>query len=283
MKQNLNRTKYPITLLCATLVLSLCFYGCTTAKRTKHIRIDGQIKAAKDIQIQDTQKLFNIGEKMTFKIRWMGMPVGTVVSEIKGIEIIRGKEAYRIELAAETNAVLSAIFPVRDTFISFMDVKELCTLRHEVNRKEGFYRKKAYTDFYPDKNTAYFKNQLDGSEKTFEIPAQAQDTLTAFYYLRTLNLNLGDTVTYNVVNSEKNYKIFGQILRKEFVKIKNLGTFEAFFVKPDAELEGKRTARGSAVGFFSADSRRLPLVSILRSYLFTKIIVTLVDYKSGPG
>ena len=265
------------------IFLSICLicHGCSAAKRTKHIKIDGQLKIAKDIQIQDTQKLFNMGEKMTFKISWLGVPVGTVVSEIKGKEIIRGKDAYRIELTAETNPMMSAVFPVRDRFISFMDTKNLCTLRHEVERKEGFYRKQACTDFYQEENTAYFKNLLDGSEKTFKIPENCQDTLTAFYYLRTLNMKLGDTVTYNIINSEKNYTIYANIEKKEFIKIKKLGTFDAFLIKPRAEIEGKETTRGSAMGYFSADSRRLPLISILRSYLFTKIIVTLVNYEAG--
>lgn len=282
MKQNLNRKIHFVTLV-SILILNIICCGCATAKRTKHIKIGSQIKIAKDIQILDTKQLFNVGEKMIFKIRWLGVPVGTVVSEIKGIEIIRGRDAYRIELTAETNPVMSAVFPVRDKFISFMDVENLCSLRHEVNRKEGFYRKQAYTDFYPEQNSAYFKNLLDGSEKTFEIPANTQDTLTAFYYLRTLNIKLGDTVTYNIINSEKNYTIYGNIVKKEFIKIKKLGTFDAFLIKPKAEIEGKETTRGSAIGYFSADNRRLPLVSTLKSYLFTKIVVTLINYVPGES
>jgi len=272
-----NSTFLLITILAATFICS----SCSGVGRTRRIKIDGQIKAAEDIQIKETEEIFNIGEKMTFKIRWLGLPVATVITEIKGIEIIRGRQAYRIELSAKTNPIMSAIFPVRDSYVSFMDVKNLCTLRHEVNRKEGFYRKSAYTDFYQDKQYAYFKNLLDGSEKTFDIPEKAQDTLTAFYYLRTVNFKLGDTITYNVVNSEKNYKIFGQVAKKEFVKIKTLGTFEAFLINPSAELNGKKTTRGSAIGYFSADSNRLPLISIIRSYLFTKIVVTLIDFHEG--
>ncbi|MDD2653493.1 MAG: DUF3108 domain-containing protein [Candidatus Omnitrophica bacterium] len=280
MKQKSRRNNVFLILLTFSL-LSIIFSGCAVAKTTNRIKIDGRLKVAKDIQIQETKKLFNIGEKITFKITWLGVPVGTVISEIKGIEIIRGKESYRIELTAETNPVMSAVFPVRDKFISFMDIKTLGTLRHEVNRKEGFYRKQAFTDFYPEQNYAYFKNSLDGSEKTFKIPDTPQDTLTAFYYLRTLNISLGDTVTYNIINSEKIYTIYANIVKKEFIKLKNLGTFDAFLIKPKAELEGKETTRGSAIGYFSADSKRLPLISILRSYLFTKIIITLTRYEQG--
>jgi hypothetical protein len=236
---------------------------------------------AKDIQIKQSEEIFNIGEKMTFKITWVGIPVAIVTSEIKGIEVIRGRQAYRIELNAKTNPIMSAIFPVRDTYISFMDVKDLCTLRHEVDRKEGFYRKKAFTDFYQDKHYAYFKNSLDGSEKTFDIPEKTQDTLTAFYYLRTVDLTLGDTIKYNVVNSEKNYTVYGLIAKQEFMKMGRLGTFESFLIKPYAELDGEKTTRGSAISHFSADSRRLPLISILKSYLFTKIVVTLIDFEKG--
>ncbi|MFH1899545.1 MAG: DUF3108 domain-containing protein [Patescibacteria group bacterium] len=280
MKINLNNSQN-LSAVIFTLVIALICSSCSGIGRTRRIKVDGQIKIAQDIQIKQTEEMFNIGEKMTFNIKWMGIPVAVVTSQMKGIEIIRGKEAYRIDLTAKTNPFMSAIFPVRDTYISFMDVKNLCTLRHEVDRKEGFYRKKAYTDFYQDEHYASFKNLLDGSEKTFDIPENAQDTLTAFYYLRTVNLKLNDTIKYNVVNSEKNYAVYGLIVKKEFVKMGKLGTFEAFLIKPYAELDGRKTTRGSAISYFSADSKRLPLISTLRSYLFTKIVITLIDFEKG--
>ena len=264
-------------------IFATCFLcsSCTTVGRAHRIRIDGQIKSADDIKIKTSDEIFYPGEKMTFKIKWLGIPVGIATLETKGKEVIRGKEVYRLELTAKTNKALSAIFPVRDRYVSYMDSQDLCTLRHEVDRKEGFYRKQAYTDFYQDEHFAFFKNLLDGSEKKFEIPDKTQDTLTALYYLRTLNLKLGDTITYNVVNSEKNYIVHGNITRKDFIKIKNLGIFDAVLIKPYAEVEGKKTTRGSAIGYFSADKRRLPLLTTLRSYLFTKIVITLIDYKEG--
>lgn len=276
-----NRSKLFRLALALSIIIIATSTGCTVAGRARCVRIEGTIKNASDIQIKTTDKILNIGEKMTFKIKWLGIPVGTVELETKGIEVIKGNKVYRIELTAKTNAVMSAIFPVEDRYISFMDVENLCTLRHEVNRKEGFYRKNAYTDFYQNQHYAYFKNLLDGSEKEFEIPEKTQDPITAFYYLRTLNFKLGDTFKYSIINSEKNYTIYANVAKKEFIRHKKLGTFEAFLIKPYAEVEGEKTTRGSAVGYFSADARRLPLITTLRSYLFTKIVVTLIDYEAG--
>jgi hypothetical protein len=281
MSKKLNNSLRLVIISIIILTIGLICSSCSNVGRLRRIRVDGHLKAAEDIKIKTTKKILSIGEKMTFKIKWIGIPVGKAVLEVKGKEIIRGREAYRIELMARTNPIMSAIFPVRDKYISFMDVENLCTLRHEVDRREGFYRKKAYTDFYQNENYAYFKNLIDGSDKEFKIPPNVQDALTAFYYLRTLDLKLGDTITYNVINSEKKYTVYGNISKKEFIKIRGLGIYDAFLIKPYAEIDGKKTTRGSAISYFSADSKRLPLITIIRSYLFTKIVVTLIDYKEG--
>ena len=33
-------------------------------------------------------------ERLTYKIKWLGLPVGTILASIKGIEKIRGRDAY---------------------------------------------------------------------------------------------------------------------------------------------------------------------------------------------
>jgi len=221
-----------------------------------------------------------VGERLTYNVAWLGIPVGEVSMAITGVQEINGRKAYRIELRAKTNKFCSHIYPVDDKYISYMDVENLSTLRHEVSRREGRYKKDAVTDFDQENHRAYFRNLLDGSEKDFSIPANVQDTLTAIYYFRTINVSLGDKVNYEVASDEKVYSLYGSIEKKEFIRIRGLRTFEAFLMVPYAKLKGERVRKANVIGYFSADPSRVPLVGIVKGPIFTKVTVSLAKVEN---
>lgn len=210
-------------------------------------------------------------ERVTYKVRWLGAPVGTIVVSINGMKKVRGTDAYEIEIVAKTNDFCSKIYKIDDRYISYIDAEGLYTLRHEVYRREGRYKKDAVTDFDQINHRAHFKNFLDKSEKNFDIPPGVQDPVSAYYYFRVLSMAVGKGMMIWVCNNESNYQMFGVVEKRELVKIPGVGQREGFFIQPYAKLEGKIVRKGKASGYFSCDERRLPLLAILRAPLFTAI------------
>ncbi len=248
------------------LLLVLLTTGCATFYMPK---------TTKDVVIKLTSKKLPEYEKLVYEVKWLGIPVGTVTASIKGIKKINGIDAYVLEVVAKTNAFCSSIYKIEDRFISYMDVENLFTLRHEVYRREGRYKKDAITDFDQVNHKAYFKNLLDKSEKIFDIPAGVQDTLSACYYFMLLPLNVGDKVEYDVCNNENVYKLFALILSKGYISIPNLGNSKAFFIQPYAKLNGKRVEKAKVSAYFSCDEKRIPLLALIKGPIFTKLSIHL--------
>jgi hypothetical protein len=84
-------------------------------------------------------------EKLTYEVRWLGLPVGTFSTSVTGIKNYKGRDAYLLEAKIKTNAFLSKIYKIEDRFVSYMDTEKLYTLRQEAYRREGKYKKDAIT------------------------------------------------------------------------------------------------------------------------------------------
>ncbi len=276
-----NAKGLSIIYLLAIGLTALYINGCATAYIARTTKVSktatGEEIYSKNIEIKTPPRKLPLGEKLTYEVRWLRIPVGTIVASVfPELEQVDGQSAYKVSVIVKTNDFCSKIYKVEDKFISYIDTKTMTTLRHEVYRRDGRYKKDAITDFNQQNHMAHFKNLLDKSEKTFKIPENTQDTLSACYYFRLLELKLGDRIEYSVVNNEQNYRLFGIAEDKKFIKISELGDFESFFIQPYAkEIGGEQVKKGKVSGYFSADERRLPLLAVVEAPMFTKVTATL--------
>jgi hypothetical protein len=214
-------------------------------------------------------------EKLIYKVRWLGVSVGDITASIKGIKKIGNRDAYEVEVIAKTNDFCSSIYKIDDRFISYIDTQNLYTLRHEVYRREGRYKKDAITEFDQINHKAYFKNLLDKTEKVFDIPVGVQDTLSACYYFRLLPIKLREKIEYYVCNNEENYKLFGLVKAIESIRVPKLGKQDVFFIQPYAKLKGADVKKGRVSGYFSCDEKRIPILAVVRAPMFTEVTVSL--------
>jgi hypothetical protein len=239
-------------------------------------------KPAEEMLIEKPLRRLSVGEELTFNVAWLGINVGTCVASVKGIETAGGREAYVVELTAKTNDILSKIYPIDDRYTSYIDKEKFVTLKHAVHRREGRYKKDAVTIFDYKNNKAYFSNSLDGSKKVFNIPGYCQDSLSAAYYFRILDVKLGEKIEYKVVNNEQVYDIIGVIKNTARLKIRGK-TYEAFYVEPYAKLKGQRVRKGRAGCWFSCDSGRLPVYGMVKAPLFTKVTAALLESRANAS
>jgi hypothetical protein len=219
-------------------------------------------------------------ERLTYFVRWLGIPVGTITASINGIKEVNGRSAYHLEVNVKTNAFCSAIYKIEDRFISYMDIENFYTLRHEVYRREGRYKKDAITDFDHTAKKAYYQHLPGDSIKTIDIPYGVQDTLSACYYFRMLSVEVNNKIEYAVYNNEKIYQLFGIIEAKDYIRLPRFGKKAAFYIQPYAQLEGEQVKKGKVSGYFSADSRRIPLLAVVQAPMFTEVTATLTKIES---
>ena len=86
-----------------------------------------------------------------------------------------------------------------------------------------------------------------------------QDVLSAFYYVRTLDLEVGRDVFLAAHSSKKTYEMRVIVHRRETVKT-DLGTFDCFVVQPIMLGEGLFKQEGDLVIYITADERRIPVL-----------------------
>jgi hypothetical protein len=237
--------------------------------------------AVEDIIIETAQPKLPEYEKLIYSVKWLGIPVGTITASIKGIKAINGRMAYQLEVTAKTNAFCSAIYRIDDKFVSYMDIENFYTLRHEVYRREGRYQKDAITDFDHENKKAYYQHLPGDSIEAIDIPYGVQDTLSACYYFRLLSLDVENKIEYSVYNNERIYQLFGIIESKDYVRLPRMGRKAAFYIQPYAQIEGEQVKKGRVGGYFSADSRRIPLLAVVQAPMFTEVTASLESIEYG--
>ncbi len=250
--------------------------GCASSRnQLKQSLLIEQIQDAVELASVSSLKQMPEYEKLTYTIKWLGIAVGTLTSSLRGTEQIDGRDAYVLEAVFKTNGFCSKIFPVNDRYVSYVDKEQLRTLRHEVYRREGRYKKDAITVFDHAKGKAYFRNLLDKTEKVFDIPEGVHDFLSAQYFFRSLPLKVGDKIRYTVSTNEKNYQVVVMVKSQAAVKLGALGKKKALLIQPFVVQKGEELKGGSARGYYSLEGNHPLLGAIVTAPVFTKITAFL--------
>ena len=257
--------------------------GCASVIRLKKSAPDakeeGKVIFAEEARIAPARKALRLGEKLTYRIAWLGMPVGTVASEVKELAEINGRQTYHIELTVKTNAFCSMIYKIDDTFQTYMDTQTLLPLKHELKRREGRHRKDYIIEYDREKNTATYHNLREKRAKAVEIPDGSHDPLSAIYFYRTEDVDVGTETELYVNMNEKNYRVRGVIEEKVIVEVPELGSRPAFKISPYATLEGEPVKKGRASGYVACDESRMPLFGVVDVWvrLIGRVTITLAE------
>ncbi len=253
---DLNMRYFLKILVICTLMpyLSGCGTGACFKKITSGLK--------KDVVIEAPTPKLRVGEKFIYRASWMGISVGTASLEVKELTKINGHEVYHIVARAKSNAFLSAIFKVDDEIHSYIDKDGLFSWRLERKMREGRYKADETMDFNQDKHVATYHSLRNGSVKTVEIPKETQDEISCFYFFRTQDAKVGESVFIDVNSDEKNWIVEVKVLEKGLLKVGRLGTFNAFLAEPHATFRFKNTPlkEGKMQIWFSADKERIPLM-----------------------
>ncbi|MBF0595806.1 MAG: DUF3108 domain-containing protein [Candidatus Omnitrophica bacterium] len=228
--------------------------------------------------VQASEKAWVLPAKETvvFRIKWLGITAGEITSEIKGLTEIKGRKAYRIEVTAKTVGLCSKLYRVEDHFVSYLDVEHLYSLRHEIHRREGHYAKDAEIDFDQEKHLAHFKNLADGRERSFAIPPDTQDTVTAAYVARTFDLQTGRRFEIKVCNSEKNYVIDLAIANKTKMHTADNKLVEVVRLQPRAHFRNNVVREGRLSGYVESAPGHAPVFITIKAPVFTRLTATRI-------
>ena len=201
-----------------------------------------------------------VGERLGFHGRWIGIPVGSGWIEVKEIVTIEGRPAYHIEVQGHTNEVLSTFYPIHDTIHSYLDVETLKPLRFEKDQREGRYHAHEIVTFDHQRAIATYRSLVNGAVKEIALPDTFEDLISALYWFRRQPLQPGRSLAVNVYTDEKIFHTDIDVLPITPLELLKRGTFRCIVVEPKASFKGLLVKRGRLWAYLTADEHRLPLL-----------------------
>jgi hypothetical protein len=196
---------------------------------------------------------FGEGEKLVFAVQYGIVSAGDASLEIRNVASINGADCYRVVSNARTNDVFSVFFKVRDRFESYVDTTELYSMRYEKHIREGKFRRDDIVDFDQQVHTATY------ADKVVPIAPRTQDVLSAMYYIRTLPLEVGQSISVANHTDGKNYPLIIKVLGKETVTV-DAGTFDCLVVEPILRGPAIFTQKGRLTVWLTNDRYKMPVL-----------------------
>ncbi|MBT3754753.1 MAG: DUF3108 domain-containing protein [Candidatus Cloacimonetes bacterium] len=227
---------------------------------------------------------FEIGEKLTFKIKYGIIKAGEATMQINNYIYQDSTECYKIESLAKTNSFFDNIYKVRDKIESIWDMNKLVTRRFTKKLQEGSYRQYRIHFYYPEQNftiyTKFGRKTKKFKEKRMDIPANTQDILSALYYLRLQEFTVGDTLTINVTADGRNYP--ADVIVHRIEKMKTIfGDKNCFVVEPILKGDAIFKQTGKILVWLTADEHKIP-VKMSSKIIFGSFKAILKDAKNVP-
>jgi hypothetical protein len=196
---------------------------------------------------------FGVGERLVFDIRYGLIHAGEAVLEVRNIAELGGRRTYHAVALTRSNRTFSLFYKVRDKVETFIDTEKLHSRRFEKHLREGRYRKDLRVIFEPDSGWADY-----GGERV-EVPAGVQDVLSALYYVRTLDLEVGKAVAFPAHDNKKTYPLLVLVHRRERVEVE-AGTFDCLVVEPVLRTPGVFEQKGRLTVWVTDDRSKMPVL-----------------------
>jgi len=220
---------------------------------------------------------FDVGERLEYEISWLGMPGGGTMMEIKDIVDIDGRPAYHIESRTWTNSFISTFFKVDDRIECLMDADDLSGVSLKVRLREGRHKvdKEILFDRHANKVT-YVKN---GRKSVHDVPPFIRDSLSSFYYVRSLDLEVGRDINFDTFSGGKLYKMTVKVLARETLKIDG-EKIDTIKIQPLAKHNDVFKSKGDLFIWYTDDEFKVP-VKIKSEIKIGYFTAKLINFKKG--
>ncbi len=231
---------------------------------------------------------FSTGEDLTFRIRYGFITAGIAHMRILPAEHKFNQDVWHIQTTAKNVPAFGWIYSVNDVINVLLDPVRLRPLYYEKKLREGTYKADLYVTYEHADSLArvkFIRYNSDMKVKKKEefpvkIPADAFDVLSAFYYIRTLPLRVGESYYLTGHQKKKVYNLQVKVHRREELEVK-AGTFNALVVEPMLKGEGIFKQKGRLLIWLTDDSLHIP-IQMTSKVVVGHITSELTDMKGVP-
>ena len=190
-----------------------------------------------------------------FNVNYGYVTAGEAVLAIPAEDTVAGHRCFRVEFLVSSLPSFSWIYKVEDRYLTFIDMQTIAPWRFEQHVREGHYQRDYVAQFDQVKHVAVT------AKGSYEVPPYVHDILSAFYYVRTVDLSgmkVGDAMTMSNFYGEKDYELAVKFLGRQDLEVA-AGTFHTVVVEPLVKEGGLFKSEGRIVVWLTDDERRMPI------------------------
>jgi len=231
--------------------------------------------------VKKTVYPFASGEYLHFEVNYGIMLAGYATIEIHENKNFNGRDCFIFKTTAKSRRAFDWIFKVRDWTMSYFDKEKVHTLKFEKELREGSYEVDIDIDYDQVNHKAtYFQKRKGKKNKNavINIPESVMDPLSALFYVRTLDLKVGDEILIPATDNKKVYDIKVIVHKMETVEVPS-GKFRCFVVEPIMADGGVFKKDGKVQVWLTADSRKMPVMMKTKVYIGS-ITAELFEYRT---
>ena len=193
---------------------------------------------------------FAVGEKLTYQAKVNFLNVGTGTMRVEAIDTVRGIPAYHTTFEVKGRMLF---YKVQDKYESWFDTTSLSSLRYTQDIDEGSYERERHFEIFPDRQVFH-----EGDKPEEPSVAQPLDDGSFLYFVRTLPLEVGETLEFHRYFRPDRNPVRLEVLRREKIKVP-AGEYDAIVVKPQILGKGIFSEKSNAEIWFADDSTRVML------------------------
>jgi hypothetical protein len=196
---------------------------------------------------------FATGERLEYDAKFSFFNLGSMVLHVEDTLTQDSMPCYHFSSTLISNPSFKFIFSLHDTINVYSTIDDLLPIEYTEHLHESSYQSNSTIRFDHDSLVAEYNDTL-----SIDIPENTRDLVSFWYYLRTIPLVMGDTITLNIHASEDNHTIDCLVDREEMIKTP-LGEFQTILISPITKGKGVFGAHGEMSIWYTSDSLRLPV------------------------
>ena len=225
-------------------------------------------------------KAYGDGEWFKFRVHYGFLTAGYATLEV-GEEVLEGTEVFHVKGYGKTVGLSRIFFRVEDDYQTYIDKQKDVPLRFIRIIDEGGHTKDIQIDFDHEAGKALVHNKKHKTKEWVDFPKDAQDMVSAFYYLRNhLDIDTieeGDTLDMNMFFDKENYVFRLKFLGREVIRTK-FGMVPTLKFRPYVQSGRVFKEKESLTVWVSDDDNRMPVL-IKADLTVGSLKASLIEFK----
>ena len=226
------------------------------------------------------KRAYGDGEWFKFRVHYGFVTAGYATLQVDNT-VLNGKEVYHVQGEGRTVGVSKLFFKVEDYYQSYIDKEKDVPYRFIRKIDEGGYTKDIQIDFDHNTNLALVNNKEKNTKDYVSFSKNAQDMVSAFYYLRNhvdvSTIKEGDTVDLDMFFDKESFGFKLKFLGREVIKTR-FGKIAALKFRPYVEAGRVFKEKESLTVWVTDDDNKIPLL-IKASLAVGSLKATLTEFK----